>query len=180
MVTRFVVNYYILPIDVNAVARQNVVITTFCNVTTFWVATKHNAAIVIYHSNIMYIRIRITSCFGCELFLRGTPDSKMYNAFPEMKTEKRNRSSWFISRPDPTTKRLQILIDCINEEINILVTLVREGEFQESRSETDIYRNNRRVMYRYMDIGLIRGHSLSISLSISTRMDKRTHLCRYN
>ena len=39
MVTRFVVNYYILPIDVNAVARQNVVITTFCNVTTFWVAT---------------------------------------------------------------------------------------------------------------------------------------------
>ena len=40
MVTRFVVNYYILPIDVNAVARQNVVITTFCNVTTFWVATK--------------------------------------------------------------------------------------------------------------------------------------------
>ena len=40
MVTRFVVNYYILPIDVNAVARQNVVITTFCNVTTFWVATS--------------------------------------------------------------------------------------------------------------------------------------------
>ena len=40
MVTRFVVNYYILPIDVNAVALQNVVITTFCNVTTFWVATK--------------------------------------------------------------------------------------------------------------------------------------------
>ena len=40
MVTRFVVNYYILPIDVNASARQNVVITTFCNVTTFWVATK--------------------------------------------------------------------------------------------------------------------------------------------
>ena len=39
MVTRFVVNYYILPIDINAVARQNVVITTFCNVTTFWVAT---------------------------------------------------------------------------------------------------------------------------------------------
>ena len=39
MVTRFVVNYYILPIDVNAVAGQNVVITTFCNVTTFWVAT---------------------------------------------------------------------------------------------------------------------------------------------
>ena len=39
MVTRFVVNFYILPIDVNAVARQNVVITTFCNVTTFWVAT---------------------------------------------------------------------------------------------------------------------------------------------
>ena len=39
MVSRFVVNYYILPIDVNAVARQNVVITTFCNVTTFWVAT---------------------------------------------------------------------------------------------------------------------------------------------
>ena len=38
MVTRFVVNYYILPIDVNASARQNVVITTFCNVTTFWVA----------------------------------------------------------------------------------------------------------------------------------------------
>ena len=26
--------------DVNAVARQNVVITTFCNVTTFWVATS--------------------------------------------------------------------------------------------------------------------------------------------
>ena len=41
MVTRFVVNYYILPIDGNAVARQNVVITTFCNVTTFWVATMH-------------------------------------------------------------------------------------------------------------------------------------------
>ena len=40
MVTRFVVNYYILPIDANASARQNVVITTFCNVTTFWVATK--------------------------------------------------------------------------------------------------------------------------------------------
>ena len=40
MVTRFVVNYYILPIDVNAVARQNVVITTFCNVTTFWVASS--------------------------------------------------------------------------------------------------------------------------------------------
>ena len=40
MVTHFVVNYYILPIDVNAVARQNVVITTFCNVTTFWVATR--------------------------------------------------------------------------------------------------------------------------------------------
>ena len=40
MVTRFVVNYFILPIDVNAVARQNVVITTFCNVTTFWVATR--------------------------------------------------------------------------------------------------------------------------------------------
>ena len=39
MVTRFVVNYYILPIDANASARQNVVITTFCNVTTFWVAT---------------------------------------------------------------------------------------------------------------------------------------------
>ena len=39
MVTRFVVNYYILPIDVNAIARQNVVITSFCNVTTFWVAT---------------------------------------------------------------------------------------------------------------------------------------------
>ena len=39
MVTRFVVNYYILTIDVNAVARQNVVITTFCNVTTFWVVT---------------------------------------------------------------------------------------------------------------------------------------------
>ena len=32
-------NYYILPIDVNALASQNVVITTFCNVTTFWVAT---------------------------------------------------------------------------------------------------------------------------------------------
>ena len=27
---------------------------------------------------------------------------------------------------DPTSKRLQILIDCRNEEINILVTLVRE------------------------------------------------------
>ena len=40
MVTRFVVNYYILPIDANASARQNVVITTFCNVTTFWVATR--------------------------------------------------------------------------------------------------------------------------------------------
>ena len=40
MVTRFVVNYYILPIDVNADARQNVVITTFCNVTTFWVVTE--------------------------------------------------------------------------------------------------------------------------------------------
>ena len=39
MVTRFVVNYYILLIDANASARQNVVITTFCNVTTFWVAT---------------------------------------------------------------------------------------------------------------------------------------------
>ena len=39
MVTRFVVYYYILPIDANASARQNVVITTFCNVTTFWVAT---------------------------------------------------------------------------------------------------------------------------------------------
>ena len=39
MVTRFVVNYYILPIDANASARQNVVITTFCNVTTFWVVT---------------------------------------------------------------------------------------------------------------------------------------------
>ena len=39
MVTRFVVNYYILPIDANPSARQNVVITTFCNVTTFWVAT---------------------------------------------------------------------------------------------------------------------------------------------
>ena len=39
IVTRFVVNYYILPIDANASARQNVVITTFCNVTTFWVAT---------------------------------------------------------------------------------------------------------------------------------------------
>ena len=39
MVTRFVVYYFILPIDVNVVARQNVVITTFCNVTTFWVAT---------------------------------------------------------------------------------------------------------------------------------------------
>ena len=33
MVARLVVNYYILPIDVNAVARQNVVIITF------WVAT---------------------------------------------------------------------------------------------------------------------------------------------
>ena len=42
MVTRFVVNYYILPIDVNSVTRQNVVITTFCNVTTFWVATRHD------------------------------------------------------------------------------------------------------------------------------------------
>ena len=40
MVTRFVVNYFILPIDVNAVARQNVVIITFCNFTTFWVATE--------------------------------------------------------------------------------------------------------------------------------------------
>ena len=40
MVTRFVVNYCILPIAANASARQNVVITTFCNVTTFWVATK--------------------------------------------------------------------------------------------------------------------------------------------
>ena len=40
MLTRFVVNYYILPIDSNASARQNVVITTFCNVTTFWVATS--------------------------------------------------------------------------------------------------------------------------------------------
>ena len=39
IITRFVVNYYILPIDANASARQNVVITTFCNVTTFWVAT---------------------------------------------------------------------------------------------------------------------------------------------
>ena len=39
LVTPFVVNYYILPKDANAVARQNVVITTFCNVTTFWVAT---------------------------------------------------------------------------------------------------------------------------------------------
>ena len=38
MVTRFVVNYYILTIDAK-LARQNVVITTFCNVTTFWVAT---------------------------------------------------------------------------------------------------------------------------------------------
>ena len=38
--TRFVVNYYILPIDANASTRQNVVITTFCNVTTFWVATR--------------------------------------------------------------------------------------------------------------------------------------------
>ena len=43
MVTRFVVNYYILSIDVIAVARQNVVITTFCNVTTFWVATMHHS-----------------------------------------------------------------------------------------------------------------------------------------
>ena len=39
-VTHFVVNYYIVPIAANASARQNVVITTFCNVTTFWVATK--------------------------------------------------------------------------------------------------------------------------------------------
>ena len=42
-VTRFVVNYYILPIDANANARQNVVIITFCNVTTFWVATDRHS-----------------------------------------------------------------------------------------------------------------------------------------
>ena len=42
MVTNVVVNYYILPIDVNAVKRQNVVVTTFCNATTFWIATLLN------------------------------------------------------------------------------------------------------------------------------------------
>ena len=51
MVTRFV-NYYILPIDVNAVARQNVVITTFCNVTTFWVATTHDLFTRLYFSGV--------------------------------------------------------------------------------------------------------------------------------
>ena len=47
MVTRFVENNYILPIDVNAVARQNVVITTFCNVTIFWVATDHHGTYIV-------------------------------------------------------------------------------------------------------------------------------------
>ena len=54
IVTRFVVNYYILPIDVNALARQNVVITTFCNVTTFWVATPVNKQHFIYRMHVKF------------------------------------------------------------------------------------------------------------------------------
>ena len=70
MVTRFEVNYYILPIDVNAVARQNVVITTFRNVTTFWVAIPCHLTrvdviyicfLLIYHIE-LYINEILISC----------------------------------------------------------------------------------------------------------------------
>ena len=44
MVTRFVVNYFILPIDVNAVARQNVVITIhFATLLHFGLRQWYNA-----------------------------------------------------------------------------------------------------------------------------------------
>ena len=60
MVTRFVINYYILPIDVNAVEMQSVVITTFCNITTFWVATVHATGIATnrtHLSHFIYIQL---------------------------------------------------------------------------------------------------------------------------
>ena len=65
MVTRFVVNYYILPIDANASTRQNVVITTFCNVTTFWVATEVSFYIAMREKGVRFLEItKLRPCIG--------------------------------------------------------------------------------------------------------------------